>query len=333
MNISMSRHTVMLLTAAVLITGHADAYWKMVWSDEFDGASNTKVDASKWTYCTWNPGTVNQELQKYTNRLENVFQDGDGNLVIKGLRDNWSGYTYTSGRIETQGRFSFKYGRVECRAKLPAGGGSWPAIWMLGTNGNWPTCGEIDIMEQAGSSKNIVHADSHTNPNQTSTELGNINQMSYTFPNATTASTDYHVYSLDWYADSFSIAVDGNTYAHTTLGMSSPFRNNSFYIILNVAIGGMMGGTVDNENGFPMTMVVDYVRVYEYSSTPTRLVSDDRVISAPVSQSVQVSGVQLFDLTGRRLKGAMETRNGNSNRLVIVGGTSEFVKPYVRFQR
>ena len=94
-----------------------------------------------------------------------------------------------------------------------------------------------------------------------------------------------------------------------------------------------MGGTVDNDNGFPMTMVVDYVRVYEYSSTPTRLVSDDRVISAPVSQSVQVSGVQLFDLTGRRLKGAMETRNGNSNRLVIAGGTSEFVKPYVRFQR
>jgi beta-glucanase (GH16 family) len=229
----------------------------LVWSDEFNGAANSGVDTTKWSYITWDPGHVNNEAQKYTNRLENVFQDGAGHLVIRALDTPSAGSAYTSGRIESNGHFTFQFGRVEVRAKLPAGIGSFPGIVAMGSTGSWPQCGELALMEQYGQDKSWFYVSATAGG---ADDTGNVK---YTFPDATTASLDFHVYSLDWYTDHIVFQVDGTEITHTTFAASSPFYSIPEYLILDLALGGTMGGTI-NPNAFPMDMVVDYVRVYSF---------------------------------------------------------------------
>ena len=230
----------------------------LVWSDEFGGAANTGIDTTKWSYVTWDPGHVNNEAQKYTNRLENVFQDGAGHLVIRAL--NTAGNAYTSGRIESNGHFALQYGRVEVRAKLPAGIGSFPGIVAMGSTGNWPQCGELAIVEQYGQDKSWFYVSATAGSGSGSGDTGNVK---YTFPDATTASLDFHVYSFDWYTDHVVFQMDGIEITRTAFATSSPFYSIPEYLILDLALGGNMGGTID-PNAFPMDMIVDYVRVYSF---------------------------------------------------------------------
>jgi beta-glucanase (GH16 family) len=138
-------------------TAAEPAVWKMVWSDEFNGADHSPIDASKWTAAVGGNGWGNQELEYYTNRIDNAYQSG-GSLVIKAIKESYTGgdnvvRAYTSARLTTKDKFTTKYGRFEARIRIPFGQGLWPAFWMLGDNIGaigWPACGEIDIMENIG---------------------------------------------------------------------------------------------------------------------------------------------------------------------------------------
>jgi len=235
--------------------------WRLVWSDEFSLAANSGADTTKWTPATSDPGAVNGEKQKYTARPQNIFHDGQGHLVLRGRHDFWNSngttYPYTSGRLQTDGKFQLKFGRVEVSAKLPAGQGSFPAILLVGTAGNWPQCGEIGIMEQWGQDKSWLYCSTYAGG-----ASGDIGSKKITFPNATTLSSDFHLYALEWYSDHMVFLIDDVQVARSDFDGTSPFYTGTFYMILDVAIGGAMGGTIDDAGGFPMDMVLDYVRVY-----------------------------------------------------------------------
>lgn len=227
---------------------------QLLWSDEFD--TNGAPDSSKWGYDIGsNNGWSNNEVQNYTNRAENSFVS-NGVLKIVTIKENYGGSSYTSARLKSQGKFSFKYGRIDIRAKLPTGGGTWPALWMLGENissVSWPACGEIDIMEHLGNNLGQIHGSLHS-PNNFG---GNSNSGITTITNAT---TQFHVYSLDWSETSIKFYVDNNLYYNLTNTASLPFNSN-FFFILNTAMGGW-GGTID-PNFISSTFEIDYVRVYQ----------------------------------------------------------------------
>ena len=172
--------------------------WHLVWSDDFTLDVSTGVDTTKWTPATSEPGAVNGEKQKYTARAQNIFHDDQGHLVLRGLHDflrnNGTTYPYTSARVQTDSIPQLRFGRVEVRAKLPAGQGSYPAILLMGTTGNWPQCGEVGMMEQWGQDKSWLYCSTYSGA------ASDINQK-VTFPNATTLSSDFHVYALEWYSD------------------------------------------------------------------------------------------------------------------------------------
>ncbi len=228
----------------------------LYWSDEFntDGAP----DPSKWGYDigTGSGGWGNNELEYYTSRPVNVVVQG-GVLKINAIRENYSGSAFTSARLLSKGKFSFMYGKVEVRAKLPAGVGTWPAIWMLGNNINtvgWPACGEADIMEHRGSELNKIFGTLHY-PGHSG---GNADGSTIVIANAT---TQFHIYTLDWSASTIKIYVDGQLY-HTVNNSSNIPFNQDFFMLLNVAMGGNFGGPVDP--AFTnATMEIDYVRVYK----------------------------------------------------------------------
>jgi beta-glucanase (GH16 family) len=227
---------------------------KILWADEFDvnGSPNT----SKWGYDlgTGN-GFGNNELQYYTNRPENVIIE-NGILKIKAIKEAYMGSQYTSSRMLTKGKFSFKYGRAEVRAKLPVGGGTWPAFWMLGANidtAGWPLCGEVDILESVGNNPNVNHSSLHS-PGRS----GNTPDTAIiTVPDS---ATEFHVYAADWSADSIKFYVDDQLFYTYANSAATPFNQN-FFLILNLAMGGNFGGAVDS-NFTNATFEVDYVRVY-----------------------------------------------------------------------
>ncbi|WP_396217798.1 family 16 glycosylhydrolase [Flavobacterium sp.] len=229
-------------------------YTNLVWSDEFntDGAPDT----SKWGYDLGAGGWGNGESQYYTNSANNVIVEG-GNLKITAKAQNLSGSNYTSARLKSENKFEFKYGKVEVRAKLPVGGGTWPAIWMLGENyatNTWPACGEIDIMEHKGNEPNKIHGSLHYPGNFG----GNANTNTTMI---TGASTQFHVYKAVWSPNSIKIYVD-NVLFHTVANSGSLPFNANFFLILNVAMGGNFGGTIDPAFS-QSAMEVDYVRVYQ----------------------------------------------------------------------
>lgn len=226
----------------------------MVWSDEFDipGAPN----ASKWGYDIGAGGWGNNESQHYTNRLDNAVVS-NGTLKIIAKAESFSGSNYTSARLLSRNKFSFKYGKIEVSAKLPAGIGTWPAIWMLGDNfttAGWPACGEIDIMEHKGSDLNRIHGSLHY-PGRSG---GNPVTATTLIQNATTA---FHLYSCEWSPQSIKFFVDGNLYHSVANTSSLPF-NQPFFIILNQAMGGTFGGNIDPAFS-SATFEIDYVRVYQ----------------------------------------------------------------------
>jgi hypothetical protein len=232
----------------------------LIFSDEFNGTGTP--DSNKWGYDTGrgDNGWGNGESQFYTNRTDNVKIE-NGILKITAKEESYEGAEYTSTRMITQGKFDFKYGKVEVRAKLPEGGGTWPAIWMLGSNITtlgWPACGEVDIMENAGNRQGIVQSAMHT-----LSSYGNTSNLgSQTLADVSTA---FHVYAVEWTSDRMIFSVDGKvhyTYNPATKNSSTwPFDAKQF-LILNVAMGGSFGGAIDPDF-ISSTMEIDYVRVYQ----------------------------------------------------------------------
>jgi len=254
--------------------------WELVWNDEFDGDA---IDDQKWNKLLWRPGWVNNELQAYTDRDTNLFVQDD-NLVIRALIEpgffgtDYTGtsYTadYTSGRLNTAGKGEWTYGRFDTRAKLPKGIGSWPAIWMLGSNISavgWPHCGEIDIMEHVGFDEGNIHASIHT------TDYNHVNGTQKSGQVIIPTATDsFHVYSLEWDSTYIRYLVDDEPYFFIYNDSNGdedkwPF-NKPQYIILNLAVGGDWGGAQGiDPTVFPMEMKVDYVRVFEKSESSTNV--------------------------------------------------------------
>lgn len=226
----------------------------LIWSDEFDTPG--APDPAKWGYDIGAGGWGNNELQYYTNRLENAsVSSGSLKIVLKA--ESFSGSNYTSARILSRGKFSFKYGKVEVRAKLPAGGGTWPAIWSLGDNFStvgWPACGEIDIMEHVGNQLNKIFGTLH-HPGHSG---GNADGGFTIISNAT---TEFHKYGMEWSPTSIKFSVDDVVYYSFVNNSTLPF-NQPFFLIMNIAMGGNFGGAVDP--AFTTgTMEVDYIRVYQ----------------------------------------------------------------------
>ena len=235
------------------ITVYVFSELQLVWSDEFN--TNGAPNPSNWGYDLGDHGWGNNELQNYTSNLENaVVEDGVLKIVAKA-----DGTGYTSARLKSQGLQSFTYGKIEVRAKLPASQGTWPAIWMLGsnfTNVGWPHCGEMDIMEQTGWDKNKVLGTFHWQDSASNSYAGYGEETT-----ASTSTSEFHLYTLEWTSDVIHVLYDDVTYVTFTNNSSLPF-NADFFIILNIAMGGNLGGTVD-PNFTQDTMEVDYVRVYQ----------------------------------------------------------------------
>jgi PKD repeat protein len=226
----------------------------LIWSDEFDAPGSP--NPAKWGYDLGAGGWGNNEVEFYTNRTDNaVVSDGTLKIILK--KEDYQGSAFTSARLLSKGKFSFKYGRIDVRAKLPAGGGTWPAIWMLGDNigsAGWPACGEADIMEHVGNQLNRIFGTLH-HPGHSG---ANGDGSSVMISNAT---TEFHVYSLVWSAETIKFLVDGIPFYTFGNNSTLPFNQN-FFIILNVAMGGNFGGTID-PNFTSGTMEIDYVRVYQ----------------------------------------------------------------------
>lgn len=226
-------------------------YNNLVWEDDFETPG--APDASKWTYDLGAGGWGNNELQSYTNNSENVIV-ADGYLKITAKA---SGSGYTSARLKSEDLYEFTYGRVEVRAKLPASIGTWPAIWMLGQDyatNTWPACGEIDIMEQTGQDKNTILGTLH----YPGVSPGAGNSNSTPVP---TATSEFHDYTVEWTPDAIKFLVDGTVYHSFANTSTTPF-NSDFFLILNIAMGGNLGGNVDPAFSQD-TMEIDYVRVYQ----------------------------------------------------------------------
>jgi beta-glucanase (GH16 family) len=245
--------------------------WVQVWSDEFEGAAGTRVDTAHWRYdtgdgCPGNCGWGNSEKEYYTSDTANIALNGQGQLAITartapaGLTCYYGACRYTSAKITTRGKRSVVPGRVEASIKLAAGQGLWPAFWMLGENVGtvgWPTCGELDIMENRGSRLDLmssaVHGPGYSGNTPFAHAYGPI-------------SSDFHVYAVEWDGQSIRYYVDGNQ--HYIVSRTDVRRYGSwvfdqqFFVILNLAVGGHFDGDPQSDTIFPATILVDYVRVY-----------------------------------------------------------------------
>lgn len=235
--------------------------WNLVWSEEFD--SNI-IDSKRWNFEVNDFGGYNNELQFYTDLPMNS-KVNNGILTIIAMKHNYCNRQYTSARINTKGKFNFKYGRIEVCAKLPQGKGLWPAIWLLPEKenyGDWPLSGEIDIMENLGHDSKTIYGSIHYgDPKPNNKHFSS----QYYLKNGFFSDT-YHTFSVEWSEDKIEWFVDGDLYStKTPTDLDQyPWRfDQAFYIILNLAVGGDWPGSPDNTTKFPQEMHIKYVRVYQ----------------------------------------------------------------------
>jgi beta-glucanase (GH16 family) len=249
--------------------GSKDGKWIVAWSDEFNGTQGSAVDSAKWVSEVGGGGWGNQELEYYTSRVQNAYQQ-DGSLAIKAIAEKYTGEDgttrqYTSARLKTKGKFTQTYGRFEGRIKVPRGQGMWPAFWMLGDDiekVGWPGCGEIDIMENIGKEPSTIHGSIH-GPGYTGT-VGI--EAPYNLPGKKPFADDFHVYAVEWEPKAVRFYVDNDLYVSRTPKDLQPGQkwvfDHPFFLLLNLAVGGDWPGNPDATTVFPQTMLVDYVRVY-----------------------------------------------------------------------
>jgi beta-glucanase (GH16 family) len=232
----------------------------LIWADEFTGSTLNTAD---WNYET-GAAQYNNELEYYTSRSNNIGVS-NGKLIITALQESYGGNSYTSAKINSSGKHSFKYGRIEASIKLPKTQGLWPAFWMMpqtSPNGGWPSSGEIDIMEELGSNPYKDFGTIHYG-----TDAGTGHKSSGgTITSASDLSAGFHTYAIEWKPDTISWYLDNvNFYTITRSSIAPsywPFNDDNFFLILNVAVGGWFGGNPNGSTVFPQTMEVDYVRVY-----------------------------------------------------------------------
>ena len=236
--------------------------WKLVWSDEFNYTG--LPDSTKWTAEIGGHGWGNSELQYYTSHRSENARVENGMLIIEARKENFEERNYTSARLVTKGKGDWQYGKIEVRAKLPSGRGTWPAIWMLGSTDpiNWPDDGEIDIMEHVGFNHGFVHGSIHTKKYYHSIGTQKTDTIFIS-----DCAVNFHVYSVEWTKDRIDVAVDGNTFFTFTNEKTGydawPF-DNKMHLLLNLAVGGNWGGAKGVDDSiWPRRMEVDYVRVYQ----------------------------------------------------------------------
>jgi len=316
------RTTRILLAAAVVATTLTAGLWAgarndkaeasvgaITWSDEFNGSAGSSVDSSKWKFDIGGSGWGNSELEYYTNSTSNVYQDGQGHLAITARKENPAGYgcwygscTYTSGRILTADKFSQTYGRFEASIKIPKGQGLWPAFWMLGGN-NWPTTGEIDIMENIGKTPNTVYGTIHGPGYSGANGVGGNRTI------GSPLGDGFHTYAVDWSPNLIVWYLDGSEYFRATpaqIGGNTWVYDHPFFMILNVAVGGAWPGNPDASTSFPQTMLVDYVRVSAWNNdgggtgTGSALKSNfsGRCIDIPGANPADGTRLQMYDCNG-----------------------------------
>lgn len=246
---------------------NARVSWELIWSDNFEGE---QLDSTKWNRQVEKAGRFNEEWQRYTKSDRNAYLENNV-LVIEAIHESQEHglNQYTSARLNTAGKFDFKYGKVSARMKLPYGEGIWPAFWMLGSNIDenggdtpWPFCGEIDIMELFGfKSDAVVEANIHF-----ANAKGNHDQMGlkpYTLKSGIFAD-EFHVFDLIWNEQNVSWWVDGEQYAVFPIGEKHlSMFHKEFFLLLNIAVGGTFAGRPDKTTEFPQKMYVDWVRVYQ----------------------------------------------------------------------
>jgi beta-glucanase (GH16 family) len=268
----LTRACLAVLIAAAIPTHAQSPNWQLTWSDEFNAPSGSSPDPAKWNIVTAGEGFGNNELETYTDRPANLQQQ-NGNLVITVRKEDLTGPDgiprhYTSGRLNTQNRFTQKYGRFEARIQLPTGKGIWPAFWLLGDNHEtapWPDCGEIDILESIGAPDTMystLHGPGYSGRKGITTK--------FPVPTGESVNTAFHLYAVEWSPDDIKFFFDDHLIArHTPADLPPNTRwvyDHPFYILLNLAVGGYWPGNPDDTTVFPQQMLIDYVRVYSRKS-------------------------------------------------------------------
>jgi len=239
--------------------------YTLFWGDEFNGPS---LDAASWTAetgdgCPALCGWGNSELEYYTTPPNNLYFQ-DGKMIIEAKAEAYGGKNYTSSRIKTAGKKVFKFGRIDVRAILPKGKGIWPALWLLPQSspfGNWPTSGEIDMMEYRGSAISRVLGTLHYGPGPGSTYIS----RNYDLPSGN-FTDEFHVFSLVWEQDQIRWYVDNVLYStilKADIGSNTWPFNENFYFLINLAVGGHFDGAPDAATYFPQFYILDYIRVYQ----------------------------------------------------------------------
>ncbi len=249
--------------------------WTLVWADEFDGPAGSPPDPERWSHALGDgtaegiAGWGNQELETYTDDPANASLDGESNLVIAaieadGSHDCYYGpCRYTSARLLTADTFAFAYGRIEARLRVAPGHGLWSAMWLLGTNIDevgWPASGEMDVMENVGRIPRQLFGTLH-GPGYS----GNAGH-GVTIDLPAPLADDFHVYAIDWEPGRIAWSVDGKRYLEATPADVAPnpwVYDHEFYLLVNLAVGGGLGGPVRADTEFPARYLVDYIRVYQ----------------------------------------------------------------------
>ena len=290
-----------LFVLSFLIVVASAQSWSLSWSDEFNGSA---IDNTKWGYDIgtgaaqglW--GWGNGELQYYTDALDNARVE-NGDLIITARQENFAGSNYTSARMVTRNKFSQTYGKFEARIDLPTGQGIWPAFWMLRENNPWP--GEIDIMEIVGNAPGSCHGTAHWG------EVGNVQSMGGVIY-APDWTTNYHIYTVEWWPDHLRWSVDGQVFFELDRTQVTPANPwlfaEDYHMLLNVAVGGAWPGSPDGSTVFPQEMRVDWVRVYEHVPDPQ-----------PVTFRVDMSQQNLGPADQVYVTGAFDDWAGNAHPL------------------
>ena len=248
--------------------------WTVIWEDDFEGSAGDLPDADNWAFDVGGDGWGNNQLEYTTDSTDNVYLDGDGNLAITAIEEEYEGNAYTSGRITTNDLFEHGYGRYEARIQLPEGKGLWPAFWMLGTrfdDAGWPWCGEIDIMEFGGSTPDHVSGALHGPGYSAANPLtGGFSLDEGSF------SEGFHDFAVEVDPGHIAWYVDGEQYMRFTRAdipedatwvFDPRDDDEGWFILLNLAVGGWFDGDPDETTEFPATMLVDWVRVSERAWT------------------------------------------------------------------
>lgn len=236
--------------------------YRLVWSDEFDYQG--LPDPAKWAYDVGGHGWGNQELQFYTQGRKENARVEDGHLIIEARKEKMEGNEYTSARLVTRGRATWQYGKIEVRALIPEGLGTWPAIWMLGATDplKWPDDGEIDIMEHVGFDQGRIHGSVHCRK-----YFHSIGTQKTANVTRSSVSSAYHLYQVEWDRDSVRVGMDNQYYfrfANERSGYEAWPFDNKMYLLLNIAVGGAWGGQKGVDPSiWPRQMRIDYVRVYQ----------------------------------------------------------------------